>query len=339
MAEEIELKLALDPADMRRLPDEPVLRDLVDGEARCRHLSSTYFDTSTLTLRQHGIALRVRSDGEGLVQTLKAPIDDPGLRDADDDGLQRRREFEVAVEDTRPHPERIDDPGIRALLASERVAGQLEPVFVTEFDRRAMPLVLAGTRIELALDHGAIRAGGIELPLCEAELELQAGDPVRLYELALLLHRAVPFRLERESKAARGYRLYTGERPLVRTAEPPRLMPDMPVTEACGIVVRECVARLRDNELAALDGRDRDAIDEMRQATRRLRMLIEAFGTIIDEQRRRWLRAEVSWLQRELGPLHDAARAPADAAIRSQRYTALLLQLSVWLQTGGRPAA
>jgi triphosphatase len=76
-----------------------------------------------------------------------------------------------------------------------------------------------GTFAEVAWDEGAITAGERSHPVCEVELELRGGDPTALYCLAVKLHEDVPFTIESESKAARGYRLRSGEPPETHKAK------------------------------------------------------------------------------------------------------------------------
>lgn len=369
MSEEIELKLALLPEDLERLPRKALLRNLKAGMARKRHLRSTYFDTPSLTLRQHGMALRVRDTGEGRVQTLKAPLNGAGQGAAASEGLQHLREFEAPLDGETPNLELIDAPDLQAFFASEGVASDLEPVFTTEFDRQAIPLLLADSRIELALDSGHIRSGRQEMALSEAELELQSGAPGRLYELAMLLHRHVPFHLERQSKALRGYNLYAESPATPHKAS--KASPDatMTVAEAFEYLARNCVAQMRANEDPALDGRDPEGVHQLRVAIRRLRALVKAFAPAFAPEPLQYLKTELSWLQKELGPARDwdvflgetlpplQHRLPAAenlselaevgetlrgegyerarAAIRSPRYTDLLLHLSLWVSQGG----
>ncbi len=373
MIEEIELKLAFAPDDLRRLPRKALLRNLKTGMARKRQLSSTYFDTPSLTLQRHGMALRVRDNGEGQVQTLKTPLGGVTPRSgrvaANENGLQHKREFEAALEGDVPNLDLIEDEELQAFFASEAVAGELTPIFTTEFARQAIPLTLADSHIELALDQGHICSGALSLPLCEAELELLSGPPARLYELAMLLHRETPFRLEQESKAARGYHLYADTKAHPQKARKPSLSREMSVADAFEHLARGCVAQMRANEEPALDGQDPEGLHQMRVAVRRLRALLKVFRPAFAAEPHTYLKEDLRWLQKELGAARDwdvfqiktlpplrrslpdaddlqglseaseafrrEAYQRARAAILSQRYTGLLLHLSLWLSEGG----
>ena len=367
-AEEIELKLAMDGAALARLPQSALLHSLQTEAGRAKKLASTYYDTADLRLKQAGMALRVRHDGTGYVQTLKAPRLDHNGQPRSDGGLQHLREFEAALEAPEPDLARIDDPAIQAFFSEARIGRDLEPIFTTDIDRQVLPLELADSRVELAIDRGRIAANGSELPVCEAELELQRGESGKLYELAMMLHREVPFRIERASKAARGYSLYSGTRPVPQKARKPALEPGMTVAEAFERQARACVWQMRANEEPVIDGTDPEGVHQMRVAIRRMRALVSAFSAAVDGDVASYLKTELRWMQRQLGPARDLDVFRADtfgplrerlpsaeslarlaettetlraeayddarAAVHDPRYTALLLRLELWLDTG-----
>lgn len=381
MHEEIELKLALTPQDLQRLQRTALLKSLKSGNGASKKLQSTYFDTPSLTLRRCGIALRLRRDGETVTQTLKAPLvltdsATPGAANgvANGSGLQHLREFEAVVEGDTPDLSLIDDAALQDLFAREEIQGELEPVFTTEFERRTVPLQMADSNIELALDRGEIVSGQERMALCEAELELQSGKPARLYELAMLLHRQIPFRLERRSKAKRGYDLYSHATPTPYKADKPLLEPGLTVAQAFERQARAGLWQVRANEEAVLEGSDPEGVHQMRVALRRLRALVTAYKPIFADEVYTQLRGELRWLQQQLGParewdvflnetlaplrnrlpseeslellqreaeeLRQAAYEVARSAVYQPRYTDLLLRLELWLDQGTwrRPA-
>ncbi len=73
-----------------------------------------------------------------------------------------------------------------------------------------------GSRIEVALDVGEVRAGERRQPLCELELELLAGPADALFVLARRIARSLAVLPAHLSKAERGWRLADG------TAHAPR---------------------------------------------------------------------------------------------------------------------
>ena len=381
MAEEVELKLALAPHDLARLPASAMVRALATGGGTTKRLDATYYDTPSLTLRRHGIALRVRRDGNRLTQTLKAPLAFTAAGSANGDGkgpspsqingngLQHLQEFEAELDTPEPDLARIEDGELQALFRQESLADELEPVFTTTFERRTVPLEMADSAVELALDQGYIRGADGQEEICEAELELKTGRPSRLYELALMLSRDVGFRLEGRSKAARGYQLYAAEPPRPYKAAKPLLEPGMTVAQAFTHQARSCVDQVRANEAAVLDGRDPEGVHQMRVGLRRLRALVTTYKSVFAEQPYRYLRAELRWLQQQLGParewdvflaetlqplrnrlpsedslelLEAEARAlqregyeQARTAVTDPRTAELLLRLELWLAEGG----
>ena len=300
------------------------------------------------------------------MQTLKAKGEGPLASGA---VAHSHREFETAVEGEQPRLDLIDDEGLRAELEQPQLRDALAPVFTTDFDRRAVNVHLADSDIELAIDVGEIRANGRNLPICEAELELKSGRPARLYELALLLSDKIPFRIEQQTKAARGYGLYGDAEPEPVYASKQRLAPDLTAGEAFSQLSRACLDHLRANESAVFHGADPEGVHQMRVATRRLRALVSAFQELIDGDVLADLRTELRWLQQALGPARDwdvfideilvplmkslpgeggledlldhCKRARAQAyeaahrALAEARYTRLLLRLALWLGDGG----
>jgi len=357
--EEIELKLRLDPDQANRFNRHALLRSLAQGRSRKRKLVTTYFDTPDLALKASGAALRVRADGTRRVQCLKVP------RTNGHGGAQVHDEHESEVAGDRPEIERLNGSDLAALFADEAMRGTLAPVFTTEIERSILPVRMIESDIEVALDVGEVRAGDERQPICEAELELKSGSPVRLYELALALHESLPVRIERRTKAARGYGLVEHVRPAPSKAKASVLTRGMTVQQAFPVLARDCIEHMLANEAAVIDGGDPEGVHQMRVALRRLRALVPLFDYVIAPNVRDYLRTELRWLQRELGPARDldvfvdetlaplrqrlpddaslaalearaaAARAQAydaaRAAVQDSRFTTLILRLDVWL--------
>jgi len=367
--EEIELKLAMDAETLQRLPRTGLLQSLKSDKTSEKKLASTYYDTPDLRLKQAGMALRVRHDGAKYVQTLKAPLLDANGEVQTNGGLQHLREFEAERDTREPDVSLIRDPAIQAFFSKHQIGKELEPVFATDIHRQIVPLEFADSRVELAMDTGRISANGSELPISEVELELKSGRPIKLYELAMMLHRKVPFHLEQDSKAARGYNLYSGAVPKPRKASKPTLEPELTVARAFERQARACLWQMRANEHPVLDGSDPEGVHQMRVAIRRMRALVTAFKAYVDAEVFTYLRDELRWMQQQLGSARDLdvflaethaplserlpsteslarmkdaaerlraeAYAEARKAVRDPRYTDLVLRLQLWLDTGG----
>ena len=274
---ETELKLLLAPQDLRRLRRDSRIKALQQGRASTRRVHSVYYDTPERALLRAGLALRLRSDGGRWLQTLKTE----GQSAA---GLHLREEWEW------PLPGEALDFGLLASTPQAkrfRAAGlraKLGPVFRTVFERTSLRLGFAdGSLAELCLDSGEIRSGRRASAISEAELELLAGSPVRLFELALELAERVPLRLGQASKAERGYALARGLPARPVKAAPLELDQDGSVAAAFSTVVRGCIAHLQANEIGFLAGKDPEYLHQVRVALRRMRACFSLFKTVLPQ--------------------------------------------------------
>jgi inorganic triphosphatase YgiF len=321
-------------------------------------LVSTYYDTPDHALARRGSSLRVRRHGRRFIQTLKSA----GAPDA---GALARGEWEDAVADDAPDPAAAQT----GAQLSPDIARRLRPMFRTEVSRLTIPLNPApATRIEAAIDRGRILNGErtAPAPISEVELELKSGEPSALYDVALELLHVAPLRLERRSKAERGYRLTEPEAGPARAVHAAALDLDPQLTAAVVLqrAGRACLDHLLRNEEAARGG-DAEAIHQMRVAVRRLRAILWAFAPLLPKAGRRRAASELRWFADTLGEARNldvfvaALLAPARAAlpeagaplarlaaaavrrrqaaarrvaaaIRSTRYTGALLALLRW---------
>jgi triphosphatase len=363
---EIELKLSIRPENAAKLARIKQLKSASRGRAVTTKLYSIYYDTPEFTLRDQGVALRLRRAGSRWVQTLKTA----GRVEA---GLHQRDELET------PLPAQILNYTVLArsnaapVLADPELPLKLRPVFVTEFKRTTRQLApAAGSKIELCLDRGAVSAEDAQLPISEIELELKSGPPSALLDFALGLLEHVPLRLEPASKAERGYALAAGLLAAPVKASAPVLLPSMSVTEAFRTVVFSCIAHLQANERGLLETDDAEYLHQARVALRRLRSALSVFNRAFPRALFEEQIAELRWLGGFLGPARDwdvfaietlpavcaafpgepglhwliertaELRAAADnsarEAVASARYTAVLLRLTgvflrePWLQ-------
>ena len=359
---EVELKLRIRPEDIALLQGAPLLGR---GKPTTRQLETVYFDTADLSLRKQAVTLRVRRQGSGFVQTVKAVPAEAGA-------VLARGEWENKLAQGRP-----DLASVQKGEGRNRLRGiaqdDLKPVFASHIRRTTRLLRNARTQvqIEVALDQGELRTeDGAVLPISELELELKRGrDTGALYDLALALNDVAPVRVEPRSKAQRGYALVEGVKPAWRKAGRLELPADATVEQTLDRVVRHCLDHLLANEACALVGEGVEGIHQMRVALRRLRSALDIFADDIDRGGVALLGEEIKWLANACGPARDwdvfiasllkpvlqattrtpslralaqaakTARASAyeDArhAIESPRYTALLLRLGQWLDGSG----
>jgi len=350
---ETEIKLLIDPRYLPRLRRAGWLKDLAAGRPNIRQLRATYFDTVDLTLRQAGLILRVRKEGRRFVQSVKA-------RDAAQ-GAFTRQEWETVVPKPEPSPEAV------ARLAESKIVPRLKledlvPVFQSSVRRIRRELTpKAGNRVAFDVDVGEIKAGESSEPICEVEFELLSGEPKHLFDLALKLVDEVPARFSTDAKSDRGYALLVGRHPEWRKAIPLVLDPTAPADEALARMIINGVDHLNANEACALARAHIEGIHQMRVALRRLRSAFAIFKRALPGELTVELTPELKWLIGELGPARDwdvfitdvlepmsrwqaddpglgllreeavkrqdEAYARAHEAIRSTRYTRLLLRL------------
>ncbi|RRJ82372.1 inorganic triphosphatase [Aestuariirhabdus litorea] len=200
MALETELKLLLSPDQVEPLRSHPLLQSEQAQYQGSQRLLNCYYDTPQFDLRANRVALRVRHLASGYIQTLKTSGERSG-------GLSRREEWEWPLASETIDLELLDE---QHWPLDERIKANLLPCFNTDFERECWLLEWAGENpglIEVALDQGQVVAGGRQLPICELELELKAGDERALQEVADLLSKTVELVPGDASKAQRGYRL------------------------------------------------------------------------------------------------------------------------------------
>lgn len=342
---ELELKLELSPQAAKRIRGHQLLKSL-DGETG--FLEARYFDTGDDELRKDGYSLRVRRNGEKSVQTLK--------RGAGSAGLFDRSEWESEVAGLEPDAAALETTPLRK---KRKLVQRLKPVASSVIERSTWLLNRDHYQIEIALDEGCFRAGRRKVPVVELELELVRGEPCHLFQLARELGTAAPLRLSVLSKGERAYRVARRESGKFEKAPKIRLGPDMNVAQAFSAIASSCFRHFRLNEELIVAQCDAAALHQARVSVRRLRAAMSLFGSAIRDSRFAELREELRWFTSSLGDARDldvflkgyggelskrdrgkllAARKEAyrtaNAAIDSNRFRLLLLNLLEWSETG-----
>ena len=297
--DEVELRLTVSPADLPRLRRLALLTESSAGRSTTRKLGSTYFDTPSRALRDAGVTLRVRNIGKRRLQTLK-------LGRSFHAGISRRAEHESWIDGDTPDLTALKDKQVAELLAKTRADGHLRPVFATTVRRteRLLHYVAPdGSRADIVvdIDVGEIRAGDSVTPVHEVELELRAGPPGALYDLALALSQLLPVRIGVLSKAARAERL--AQPVAVRPVKAARtsVRPGMTAGDAMAAVIGDCLEQVAANEAAVLSTDDPEGPHQMRVGLRRLRVALSlaqrllpagAVAGVVDDVR--WLSAQLA---------------------------------------------
>lgn len=357
MRNEIELKLQFQPEDLPRLSNLPAIKRLARGRTRTRQLPSIYFDTPDFQLRQRNISLRIRKEGRRHIQCVKSM----GTRGA---GVLVRKEWENPVPTEDPVLPAIEDADIRRQVIA-CAADSLEPVFRTEVTRTTRRLVFEDGEITMDIDSGEIVTANARRPICEMELELKAGPPHHLHDLALEILPEVDFRLSALSKAEQGFALLTGESPGWRKKTGIEHPAKATIEDALIHIVHNCLGHMLDNEACTLESEHPEGVHQMRVALRRLRSALKLFRPMLPADQYDWAVGEIKWLTGQMAAVRDLdvfleeivgpvvaqvpdensfhvlsrrinaernrSRHAARLAIRSGRYTRFLLRIGAWL--------
>jgi len=351
-----ELKFSFTASDLPLLK-QALLKTTDNGRTTHTTLTSTYYDTAPASLKRAGVALRVQEQNRRYIQTVIATSVSGVLP-------LSCGECEDVIDSERPD---LYAPNSSAHLPETLGEAELLVQFTGVFRRTLFVLEPDGsTQIECALDEGELRTAASDRtePICEVGLQLKRGDPAALYATGRLLEIA-PLRIEIRSKAERGYDLLGGtiDKPQVEHTPPFDLKPDMTVEESLQRIGRGCLTMLLRNEAAALADVP-EGVHQIRVAVRRLRSVVAAVKRMLPPEQFEWVSRDLKWVADVLGPARNwdvfsgtllasvrsalpthqdleglsrvseqerqAAHGRANAAIRSPRYTAALLNLSQW---------
>lgn len=345
---ETELKLTVANARAwSSVLNAPLLREYAGGQPSRRvDMEAIYFDTPDHRLQQARIGYRIRREDAQLIATVKADSATLG-------GLHQRPEWNVTVSSTEPDIQVFADTEIYAAL-KEAVGDQpLVPVVSTRFERHILDLKLPdGSDVEFAADRGEIRAGPLEAPILELELELKAGQTLGVLQLAAKLAEDFPLLPEERSKLHRGL--------ILAGLAPDEAMPPPPVNVPAGETIGASFSRiLLQGLFAVLSAQaaflkapaDPEALHRLRVSLRRLRALLGfARPLVADDSYASQQSALRDWAS-ELGNLRetdvlistwsrirDSAALPFDAppleTILRQRRVQLQLQIGKQLASG-----
>lgn len=339
-SEEIELKFLCEPRDL-----DAILAAAPGEGLETRTLVSTYYDTPDNTLSRAHISLRLRDGGSRRVQTLKRG-----------EGFSRE-EYEG------PAPAKGLDLTVPALKRALKPAQRrsLAPVFTVSVTRRQRTFLHAGAEIELALDAGQVTSGDKRRPITEVELELKAGSPEALFDLARILSRTAPLYLSFDGKASQGQALRDGTELTPRRNDKARLQRGVTAAQAFQAIARNALTQIAANALVLREADGEDVLHQLRVAIRRLRSAISTFKPLVSDPTTPAIQAELKWLlsacdeARDLDVFaKDNAALPADGqalsaqvesaragahaktqgSVASKRFRDLVLEATAWVETG-----
>jgi triphosphatase len=356
MGREIELKLEAPAKSAARLPTAPWLQKLVSAPVKCRRLVSVYFDTPSAKLRDAGISLRVRRTGNKTVQTIKGAC-----------GALAREEWECEIAGDEPELGRAKHTAL-AQFNLKKLARKLRPVFETDIERLAMPISYRGNDVELAIDCGEVRTGRKREPISEIEIEVKNGEPAKVVRLARRIASETAAGYSAKAKAEHGYALTNGEKNQPVFGGDIMLDAQMTAGNVVQAIGFSCLHHFAANRDAALSGAS-EGVHQMRVGLRRLRAAMSFFKELLQGPDTEAIKRELKWLTEQLGPARDldvmvrqsveplqqeqpqaasevstlnnelkgrrsAGFEQAKAAVGSERYRKVVLEVALWLAGG-----
>jgi inorganic triphosphatase YgiF len=292
---EIELKLVVDPDRLAEFNEAPIIATNARSKGSRKHFKTVYYDTPEQTLRRQGLSLRVRQSGARFTQTVKTECGEDPLT---------RGEWEASVPSIAPDLA-LAAPFIPAKLLSDLERNPLKPVFTSDIHRHQRLVDLPSGTVEVAFDHGLLKAGDRTLPVSEIELELKAGGAGAIYELALQLAEHAPVRPSIQAKSERGFDLAEGAPPTAPKPRKLRLDPSVPLDDAFTRILRACLHHLLQSLPAAEDGRDVEGVHQLRVALRRLRSALHLMRSVSSLSKLEMLRSEAKWLASSLSAARE----------------------------------
>ncbi len=301
MAEtETELKFEVQPARA-----EALLAALAPGRPRKpRRLRSVYFDTPDQALRKAGFALRVRSDGKTLVQSVKTT-----------GAGAVRGQWEASAAGEAP-----DTSFVKATPAGAALDGaRLAPLFAVEVERSSIKTADGAAKVEASLDKGAVVRRRRSTPISELELELESGEKAALFAYAARLRRDFDLRPGFASKAGRGFALIDRKSGPGRRFETPRLSGAMSAGAAFNRIAMAALEQIAANAEELGAGKHPEIVHQLRVGVRRLRSALKTFAPMLADARYGAIAAELEWLSGELDGARNLDVLIAGAAARGGR--------------------
>lgn len=321
MAQEIELKFIVLPAALDAVRN--VLNGLSADYHAPRQLLNVYYETPDNQLRQHGIGLRVRGDNGRYEMTIKTAGRVIG-------GVHHHPEYNIPLESAALDVARFPADVWPEELTPEAVQREAGPLFSTDFHREKWVVTHGDSRIELALDQGAIHAGELSEPLCELEMELLEGQISDVLKLARQLVTVSGLRQGNLSKAARGYHLAQGNpvRPL-RPLTTLKMKPKSSVEQGLQNALEAALSHWQYHEELWVRGNTL-AKAQVQQAIGLVRHTFALFGGVVPRKASARLRDLLT--QCDVSLVSDAS---AETLVFGSELTTAKLALTEWLLTQG----
>lgn len=354
---ELHLTLVLDPSKCSQIDDLPLFQDGW-GQSRESHLTVTYFDAPGWPLTNKNLSLWVERKGRRYRQHLEIPTSKVGIATV-------RKVWESSIASSWPALSKLAGQGACGLPESYP-ENSLVPFCRKKLQRTTREMRLEdGGKITADIDVGETVADSTKSPFGELTLKLTSGPRDFLFELCLRIAQMAPLRIAVETPARIALALLPDQRPMSRKASALDLSKDATVDDALAHIVQECLDHISANESCLLESEDPEGVHQMRVAVRRLRSALRTFRTLLPREQYAWLNGELNCLGEQMGVARDwdvfsdeiakpaaagrleskafltlqnrideyrtRSRQAARDAIRSERYTTLLLRSSAWL--------
>lgn len=171
-------------------------------------LANIYFDTPEGVCHKNRMGLRIRRWNDQCEQTIKMSGKVSGE-------VSERPEYTTPCKQELPDLTLFPADIWPTDFVVNSINANLQEQFRTDFERQRWIFQADDLRVEVALDQGKVKAGGLVEPICEVEFELLAGDLQALASFVADVRQHVPLAPGTLSKAQRGYLLL--EKALQRT--------------------------------------------------------------------------------------------------------------------------
>jgi len=298
VATETELKLAIDPTNVERFLNHPLVI-FANNSQRTIKLQGTYFDTPDHQLLSQNISLRVRKEDDDWIQALKT-------FQANTAGIHQRHEWETIVRENAPELDKLPFEIKQSVFADSDLCNTVGPVFNVNVERRLWTLNSAnGDDVELCLDQGMLSTQTALEAISEIELELKSGNPASLVEMAIELLETIPLSIENRTKSKRGYNLLAPELVTYHKSDILNLTKKRSAENVFVCCMQSCIEHLQENEAVTFQGGEPEGVHQMRVALRRLRSALTFFKPLIPLESYRDLKPQIKWLSDLMGPVRD----------------------------------
>ncbi|MCH3914021.1 MAG: CYTH domain-containing protein [Acidaminococcaceae bacterium] len=200
---EMEIKLLVANEDLSKLLASSLFTGtyIADSE-KILHLTNWYYDTPTLSLKNNGLAYRIRKTNEAYEATVKTKGQNRG-------GFSIRGEYTVPLQDKKVITEGFApeiDSQLKKLLKGTALG---EWFYITVTRQVYLLQVTPETVLEMSIDEGEIRANQERELVAEVELEIKKGTKEDLFAFLGACQKHFTITPETRSKWQRGMALAT----------------------------------------------------------------------------------------------------------------------------------